>query len=175
MCIRDSKSKLKVSQLVFVTIFTHLFLLGHAQREEKIPILREELSQELTDTARVHRLLSLAYAYRRSNLDSSLVIGNKAIALAQTIENDSLVAEAHFGLSSTYVLLSNPDSAKYHRLKELSYQLKVNDKRKIASAYRGLAAVGELTINPDTMLYYCLLYTSPSPRDRTRSRMPSSA
>ena len=33
--------------------------------------------------------------------------------------------------------------------------------------------------NPDQIdLYYlnsCLLYTSPSPRDRTRSRMPSSA
>ena len=27
----------------------------------------------------------------------------------------------------------------------------------------------------DEMLYNCLLYTSPSPRDRTRSRMPSSA
>ena len=26
-----------------------------------------------------------------------------------------------------------------------------------------------------TLLYACLLYTSPSPRDRTRSRMPSSA
>ena len=26
-----------------------------------------------------------------------------------------------------------------------------------------------------TMFGYCLLYTSPSPRDRTRSRMPSSA
>ena len=26
-----------------------------------------------------------------------------------------------------------------------------------------------------TPLYTCLLYTSPSPRDRTRSRMPSSA
>jgi small subunit ribosomal protein S8 len=25
------------------------------------------------------------------------------------------------------------------------------------------------------ILNYCLLYTSPSPRDRTRSRMPSSA
>ena len=24
-------------------------------------------------------------------------------------------------------------------------------------------------------VFYCLLYTSPSPRDRTRSRMPSSA
>ena len=45
------------------------------------------------------------------------------------------------------------------------------------------------TITPDTALsgvgvplhpgaekfYNCLLYTSPSPRDRTRSRMPSSA
>ena len=27
----------------------------------------------------------------------------------------------------------------------------------------------------DGISYYCLLYTSPSPRDRTRSRMPSSA
>ena len=28
---------------------------------------------------------------------------------------------------------------------------------------------------PSTLPYFCLLYTSPSPRDRTRSRMPSSA
>ena len=29
--------------------------------------------------------------------------------------------------------------------------------------------------NPNGGTYVCLLYTSPSPRDRTRSRMPSSA
>ena len=28
---------------------------------------------------------------------------------------------------------------------------------------------------PGEIVYPCLLYTSPSPRDRTRSRMPSSA
>ena len=28
---------------------------------------------------------------------------------------------------------------------------------------------------PENMVTACLLYTSPSPRDRTRSRMPSSA
>ena len=28
---------------------------------------------------------------------------------------------------------------------------------------------------PDLLRAHCLLYTSPSPRDRTRSRMPSSA
>ena len=31
------------------------------------------------------------------------------------------------------------------------------------------------TVGPDTLSIPCLLYTSPSPRDRTRSRMPSSA
>ena len=41
------------------------------------------------------------------------------------------------------------------------------------------AALGQLNIdapdNLDTLRLGCLLYTSPSPRDRTRSRMPSSA
>ena len=32
-----------------------------------------------------------------------------------------------------------------------------------------------LTAEADTLSTVCLLYTSPSPRDRTRSRMPSSA
>ena len=30
-------------------------------------------------------------------------------------------------------------------------------------------------VSLQTIYKYCLLYTSPSPRDRTRSRMPSSA
>ena len=35
-------------------------------------------------------------------------------------------------------------------------------------------AIGHTNIE-QTLYYVCLLYTSPSPRDRTRSRMPSSA
>ena len=38
--------------------------------------------------------------------------------------------------------------------------------------YAALAALG---ITPSPPNICCLLYTSPSPRDRTRSRMPSSA
>jgi len=45
----------------------------------------------------------------------------------------------------------------------------------------GLATAGEHTVTLQQgqevygQTYTCLLYTSPSPRDRTRSRMPSSA
>ena len=45
-----------------------------------------------------------------------------------------------------------------------------------ATFYLGLvhwAAIAEQADKDDS--YYCLLYTSPSPRDRQKSRMPSSA
>ena len=44
---------------------------------------------------------------------------------------------------------------------------------------KGAHLLGQCAINPgETIVEHaeaCLLYTSPSPRDRTRSRMPSSA
>ena len=39
----------------------------------------------------------------------------------------------------------------------------------------GKAATDPIKLNQDIQNIGCLLYTSPSPRDRTRSRMPSSA
>src|SRR5664280_2250325 len=38
-----------------------------------------------------------------------------------------------------------------------------------------IVRVSDNAINPYDVISICLLYTSPSPRDRTRSRMPSSA
>ena len=53
---------------------------------------------------------------------------------------------------------------------------------KVAYDQLGDSAVGVTAISPtfpavelDAATRVCLLYTSPSPRDRTRSRMPSSA
>ena len=46
-----------------------------------------------------------------------------------------------------------------------------------ASTCYNVAKIHEFTLSTayDVSSYTCLLYTSPSPRDRTRSRMPSSA
>ena len=47
------------------------------------------------------------------------------------------------------------------------------DTQKISGVYAAAYDAGEH--EGDTMEYCCLLYTSPSPRDRQKSRMPSSA
>ena len=75
------------------------------------------------------------------------------------------------------------------RIEKLCYGLNTNyiepidiAKKVISGIYDGVStieldnlaaetAASMTTLHPD----YCLLYTSPSPRDRTRSRMPSSA
>ena len=49
----------------------------------------------------------------------------------------------------------------------ISYDLKVTNFRKIKQEIEKLSQSEDIKT--------CLLYTSPSPRDRTRSRMPSSA
>ena len=41
--------------------------------------------------------------------------------------------------------------------------------------YSGVIRGAEVKMSQRDTKYACLLYTSPSPRDRTRSRMPSSA
>ena len=43
------------------------------------------------------------------------------------------------------------------------------------SQIKEAAKKGRIQVNGQTEKKTCLLYTSPSPRDRTRSRMPSSA
>ena len=71
--------------------------------------------------------------------------------------------------------LSDQEDERYKLMDKMSINLKNSDIRNV------LTMIGELTglnivISPnieDTIT--CLLYTSPSPRDRQKSRMPSSA
>ena len=50
------------------------------------------------------------------------------------------------------------------------------DKDKLLEAQKAIAdATTELRMVEAERFYICLLYTSPSPRDRQKSRMPSSA
>ena len=69
--------------------------------------------------------------------------------------------------NSTHVYLEDSNRGKFDRLRWeqliLPRELK---SRNVDLLY---------TFSPSDIYFACLLYTSPSPRDRTRSRMPSSA
>ena len=64
---------------------------------------------------------------------------------------------------STKSAAAPPDTISLHRKLDPIYECVDTGQNKAA-----LKLIGDLLKN-------CLLYTSPSPRDRTRSRMPSSA
>ena len=57
--------------------------------------------------------------------------------------------------------------------KDLAKKFDTNIRRTPNSG--GLSIKGDIMTTSGILSEYCLLYTSPSPRDRTRSRMPSSA
>ena len=65
------------------------------------------------------------------------------------------------------------------RISLKAYDHKLLDKsaEKIIRTAKSTGAIisGPIPLPTKRTVYTCLLYTSPSPRDRTRSRMPSSA
>ena len=71
------------------------------------------------------------------------------------------------GLGVEYVVRTLPDVDESYPETLVGAAIPEYISRKKADAYRSMMKPGELLI--------CLLYTSPSPRDMRRSRMPSSA
>ena len=61
--------------------------------------------------------------------------------------------------------------ARTHNLKNIDLDIP-RDKLVVIT---GLSGSGKSSLAFDTLYADCLLYTSPSPRDRQKSRMPSSA
>ena len=78
---------------------------------------------------------------------------------ARFIDGETRTGVARFDISANSTSLNNWQTLLYD-----------NELDRFAGALR----MRRLAIAP-TGNYLCLLYTSPSPRDRTRSRMPSSA
>ena len=98
----------------------------------------------------------------------------KALA-ARPGQNVSKIVEAALTAFFSHESEDNRDGAIIRRLDRLTRQLEVNKRNMIIlSETVALNARYFLTLMPEVDKD-CLLYTSPSPRDRQKSRMPSSA
>ena len=84
----------------------------------------------------------------------------------------TIKARYHDGVLQPLEPLSLADDAEVQVTVDTDLALGTDEiLRRAAQVYQGLSA-DEIT---QVESIACLLYTSPSPRDRTRSRMPSSA
>ena len=83
-------------------------------------------------------------------------------------------------ISRPHIVKLNRKNRKWLKNKKHSLQFTIEEMSNYKRINRGENFHGKIlsefkTKNPPIWIYNCLLYTSPSPRDRTRSRMPSSA
>ena len=81
-----------------------------------------------------------------------------------------------FTTSSIIDNLNNSEGLEYKKLCRSLKITKRSDKDKLDIALKALEKLEIINKNEnDEYTCICLLYTSPSPRDRQKSRMPSSA
>ena len=120
-------------------------------------------------------LMTSAKSIRDSNLSQNKRISNRALGWADLLDN--LFAEDR-GPARSYAQLIDTSGVIQAKTRNIRVRLPVSDQA-LERAEAGLETFENFRLNSGVMLRQvtlpCLLYTSPSPRDRTRSRMPSSA
>ena len=146
-----------------------------AQSQEKI-----KLAYSSTDTInQVWTIAQDAGFYKKHGLDVDLVyIGSTTIGIAAIVAQDIQVGNAAgSGVANAAVRGADTVSAGCV-INVLAYELVVLDSIKSAEDLKGKSiGISRFGSASDVAAreLFCLLYTSPSPRDRQKSRMPSSA
>ena len=191
------QSKCK-SALSLVLLF-YCSLCSVAQSE--LDSMLQLLAQANQDTNRVLILDELGWMLKMENPDKARNYLNDAISLSEQLDYKRGLSKAWNDLGVVETIHNNIEAAIEANNKALKFRQELGDKKGIASVYNNLGNIYdeqgqyiEAISNyqkskqmreelGDTAriarLHYnigiCLLYTSPSPRDATLSRMPSSA
>ena len=129
----------------------------------------QDLKKDLA-YAFVHGSLAIGEEIAYSDFDGLIVLK------AEVFSNARRLSQVARKINQTRAIMLRIDPLQHHgwfvlNESDLSHYPETYLPSDVLKESRSLLSDKEETIN----LYPCLLYTSPSPRDRTRSRMPSSA
>ena len=92
------------------------------------------------------------------------------------LEIENVIVASHLGKDIELIKLATElPNARYSSSGNPSVIIELDRTNPKFIGHKRLKAAGVLFSNGKVLVTGCLLYTSPSPRDRTRSRMPSSA
>ena len=135
---------------------------------------KEAISEEFRNDPNIEKFTEID-ALAKSYINATQMIGKDKVAVPNKNSTDDQWNEV-------YDKLGRPESADKYTLNAKSEVVPIDEqaiKQFAENAHQlGLnnkQAQGILEFYKNNMEGICLLYTSPSPRDRTRSRMPSSA
>ena len=139
---------------------------------------------DYSEYGNLHTLYRQDYAkFLEYNVQDAVLIEEleNKLGLIELVEAMAYTARCNY--NDTFGMVKYWETIIYNFLKEQNIQtppqkLKTEKINRIVGAYVKEPQIGghNWVVSFDlNSLYPCLLYTSPSPRDRTRSRMPSSA
>lgn len=128
-----------MKQFFFATAL--LFAIAsYAQDNSRLDSL---LTATKTDRGRalVHTLNEISWEYKNSNADSALVYGEKALKVAESIDDEQAVASAYNSIASSYEALSDYDNALLFHEKSLEIKTQIRDTIGIANTYNNLGII----------------------------------
>ena len=152
------------------------------------PLLFSPVAMDVGPQGRIWLTEGIDYNQRRrvANGQSIMVLsdsdGDGKADKSHVFVSEQNARHAPLGLAvfdNQIVLSATPDLIVYTDVdRDARFDPKIDKRKVLLTGFQNKrhdhtlhAAVG----SPSGQWYFCLLYTSPSPRDRTRSRMPSSA
>ena len=120
-----------------------------------------EISRKIQDSIYISKSLRLIAGvhYYKGDFENSLEYNLKALEMGEALNDSTLINNGYNNIGLLYYNLGSYQIALEYLLRSLDIKRRRNE------------TYGYST----TLNNVCLLYTSPSPRDRQKSRMPSSA
>ena len=157
-----------------VVVLNFVDMLSHARTEMK-------MIRELAQSEAAYRSLTRSWFQHSTTLELFRRISDKGYKVIVTTDHGTIRVDNPIKVVGDRNTNTN---LRYKVGKNLNYNPKevfeVRDPEKVGLPSPNLSSKYIFAMNDDFFAYpnnynYCLLYTSPSPRDSTSSRMPSSA
>ena len=180
LSVPDSWSNKLVSDVI------GLYVKSYNTKNEK-QLVVEEVHLETDDKVKIHSdaIVSAALSdHCDYNIKNGVHVKGKVIE-ASNPESEGKVRCKNYGCNQYFLEADNSDTSCHHHTgppifhdtmkcwsccKDVKKAYDFEEFQKIKGC-----AIGKHSTVAQSVAISCLLYTSPSPRDRTRSRMPSSA
>jgi tetratricopeptide (TPR) repeat protein len=130
----------KLRYTLFTLLFSAVLLCLNSNAQTSTDSLRQVLTHNISDSARVTTLLALAKAYRNQVPDSAIAIGRRAVKIAESTKNLTLLASAERTVGAGYYFKGDYKGAAEQEQKALKIFRQLNDTLQVAMSENNIGS-----------------------------------